>query len=188
MAGSSHNRVRLNTFNGNGSATSKASPSALNSNNFGLGFLGISQNNLVENNTIGGNINGFYLGGGGQVIGNIIRRNMIAGNPPAQVSNTFGSAIGADIQDFSPAGSNTFDGNYCLTYAGTGPSPCPNISEPEHQEHQEHGELQGALKPTNLGSLFDDLWALLRPSVAQRNALQQSRRLGEGASNRFPKQ
>jgi hypothetical protein len=185
MAGSSHNRVRLNTFHGNGAATSKSSATATNSNNFGLGLLGVSQNNLVENNKIGGNINGVYLGGGGQVTGNIIRRNMIAGNPPAQVSNTFGSAIGADIQDFSPAGANTFDGNYCLTYTGTGPSPCPNISEPEHQEHQ---ELQGALKPTSLGSLFDDLWALLGPSVPQRNALQQSRRIGDAASNRFPKQ
>jgi hypothetical protein len=188
MAGSSHNRVRLNTFQGNGAATSKSSATATNGNNFGLGLLGVSQNNLVENNKIGGNINGVYLGGGGQVIGNIIRRNMIAGNPPAQVSNTFGSAIGADIQDLSPAGANTFDGNYCLTYAGTGPSPCPNISEPEHQGHQEHEELRGALKPTNLGSLFDDLWALLGPSGAQRNALPQSRRIGDAASNRSLKQ
>lgn len=182
MAGSSHNRVRLNTFNGNGSATSKASPSAPNSNNFGLGFLGISQNNLVENNTIGGNVNGFYLGGGGQVTGNIIRRNFVAGNPPVQVSNSFGSAIGADIQDFSPSGSNTFDGNYCLTYAGAGPSPCPKISE------QENEELQGkTLKPNNLDFLFNDLWALLRPRIAFKTA-PRSRPIADATLNRLSEQ
>ncbi len=77
MVSSKHNRVRLNTFYGNGSATSKASSSAANSNSFGLGLFGASQNNLVEKNKIGGNINGLYLGGGGNVIGNIIRRNVI---------------------------------------------------------------------------------------------------------------
>jgi len=182
MSGSSHNRVRLNTFNGNGSATSKASPSAPNSNNFGLGFLGVSQNNLVENNKIGGNINGFYLGGGGQVIGNIIRGNFIAGNPPVQVSNTFGSAIGADIQDFSPTGSNTFDGNYCLTYAGAGPSPCPRISEPDNED------FRGGLKPTDLRSLFDNLWALLRPRTGPENASRRPRPIADAAFNGFPGQ
>ena len=77
MVSSKHNRVRLNTFYGNGSATSKASSSAANSNSFGLVLFGASQNNLVEKNKIGGNINGLYLGGGGNVIGNIIRRNVI---------------------------------------------------------------------------------------------------------------
>jgi hypothetical protein len=134
----------LNTFYGNGAATSKSSPSAPNSNNFGLGFLGTSQNNLVENNRIGGNINGVYLGGGGGVSGNVIRRNIIAGNPPAQVSTTFGAAIGADIQDLATAGANTFEDNFCLKYAGAGPSPCPNVRTPEgdpkrKSEHeQEH--------------------------------------------------
>jgi hypothetical protein len=127
----------LNTFSGNGAATSKSSPSAPNSNNFGLGLLGVSQNNLIENNNVAGNINGVYLGGGGQVTGNIIRGNIIAGNPTAQVLNTFGSAIGADIQDFSPAGTNSFDGNYCLMYAGAGPSPCPNISQRDNRDSQD---------------------------------------------------
>src|SRR6516164_11831722 len=101
MAGSSHNRVRLNTFYGNGAATSKASPSAPNSNNFGLGLLSGSQHNLVEKNKIGGNVNGLYLGAGGLVVGNVIRHNLIAGNPPAQVFTLFGRAIGADIQNLS---------------------------------------------------------------------------------------
>jgi hypothetical protein len=126
----------LNTFYGNGAATSKSSPSSPSSNNFGLGLLGTSQNNLVENNRIGGNINGVYLGGGGQVTGNIIRRNIIAGNPAAQVLTTFGASIGADIQDHSSSGANSFEENYCLTYAGAGPSPCPNLRRPEgEQEH-----------------------------------------------------
>src|SRR5437879_8797330 len=101
MVSSKHNRVQLDTFYGNGSATSKASSSTANSNNFGLGLFGASQNNLVEKNKIGGNINGLYLGGGGNVIGNIIRRNVILGNPPAEAIREFGDSIGADIQDFS---------------------------------------------------------------------------------------
>ena len=117
----------MNTFYGNGAATSKASPSARNSNNFGLGLLGISQDNLIERNRVGGNVNGVYLGGGGQVIGNVIRRNVIAGNPPAQVVVTFGRGIGADIQDLAPPGANAFEDNYCLTYSGAGPAPCPDV-------------------------------------------------------------
>ena len=127
----------MNTFYGNGSATSKSSPTAPNSNNFGLGFLGVSQNNLVEKNKIGGNINGVYLGGGGNVIGNIIRRNVILGNPPAEAIREFGVSIGADIQDFSAAGTNTFEDNRCLTYAGKGPSPCPNVGDQQEDAEQD---------------------------------------------------
>ena len=87
MISGKNNRVRLNTFYGNGSATSKDSPSATNSNNYGLGLFGASQNNLIEKNEIGGNINGLYLGAEletqGLPTGNIIRRNVILGNPPA---------------------------------------------------------------------------------------------------------
>jgi hypothetical protein len=129
----------LNTFYGNGSATSKSSPSAPNGNNFGLGLFAASQHNLIENNKIGGNINGLYLGGGGNVIGNAIRRNIIAGNPPVQVSKDFGASIGADIQDFSTPGTNTFEDNRCLTYAGSAqPSPCPSFSKPDNDEDQQN--------------------------------------------------
>ena len=131
MVGSSRNRVRLNTFYGNGSATSKFSPSAANSNNFGLGLFGLSQYNLIESNKLAGNINGVYLGGGGNVIGNVIRRNVILGNPPAEAVREFGVSIGADIQDQSTPGANIFEDNGCLTYAGGGPSPCPNVSDPQ---------------------------------------------------------
>jgi len=130
----------LNTFSGNGAATSKTSPSTPNSNNFGLGLLGASQDNLVERNKFGGNINGVYLGAGAGVIGNVIRLNLIVGNPPAQVSKDYGKAIGADIQDLSPAGANTFEDNRCLTYAGAGPSPCPNVGKPQNGEDTEQGE------------------------------------------------
>ena len=178
-----------------------ASPTATNSNNFGLGLLGVSQNNVVENNRIVGNINGFYLGGGGQVTGNIIRRNVILAIPPAQVSNTFGSAIGADIQDFSDAGANTFHRNYCLTYAGPGPSPCPNIAGPNDgaSDDRDNAEPQGlgrapfrasspfqlAFRPTDFGSILDRLWLFLRPSIPQKNAQGQSRRAGDARFDRL---
>jgi len=141
MINGTNNRVRLNTFYGNGSATSKDS-SATNSNNYGLGLFGASQNNLIEKNEIGGNINGLYLGAEletqGLPTGNIIRRNVILGNPPVQVSIDHGKAIGADIQDMSAPGSNTFEDNRCLTYAGqTAPAPCPNISKSDDEERQE---------------------------------------------------
>jgi len=87
-----NNRVRLNTFYGNGPATSKDSPSATNSNNYGLGLFGASQNNLIEKNKFGGNINGLYLGAElapDLPTGNIIRCNVILGNPPVQVSNDY---------------------------------------------------------------------------------------------------
>jgi hypothetical protein len=132
----------LNTFSGNGAATSKASPSTPNSNNFGLGLLGVSQDNLVENNKIGGNINGVYFGGGGNVVGNIVRRNVILGNPPAEAIREFGASIGADIQDLSAPGTNTFEDNRCLTYAGkTDPAPCPNISTPDNDEDRQERDV-----------------------------------------------
>ncbi|HEY6288475.1 MAG TPA: hypothetical protein VIW48_03430, partial [Nitrospiraceae bacterium] len=136
MVSSKHNRVRLNTFYGNGSI--KSSPS----NNFGLGLFGASQNNLVEKNKIGGNVNGVFLGGGGGVIGNLIRRNVILGNPPAEAIKEFGASIGVDIQDFSDPGANAFEDNRCLTYAGkTDPAPCPSISKPDKDEDQQDREI-----------------------------------------------
>jgi hypothetical protein len=132
----------LNTFYGNGAATSKSSSSALNSNNFGLGLLGVSQHNLVERNKIGGNVNGVYLGAGGNVIGNTIRRNVILGNPAGEAIREFGASIGADIQDLSTPGMNTFDDNRCLSYAGqTTPAPCPNISNRDNDEERQEREI-----------------------------------------------
>jgi parallel beta-helix repeat protein len=125
----------LNIYNGNGSASS-TDPSG-NSNNFGVGLEGTSNGNLIEGNKIGGNLNGVYIDPSGDV-GNVIRRNIIAGNPPAQVSASFGASIGADIQDQSAPGTNTFEDNRCLTYAGfMAPAPCPSFSKPGDDEERD---------------------------------------------------
>jgi hypothetical protein len=130
----------LNTYSGNGSATSKFSPAAPNSNNFGVGLVGTSKDNIIEKNKIGGNLNGVLILSTTQG-GNVIRRNIIAGNPPVQVSKEFGASIGADIQDLSAPGTNTFEDNRCLTYVGAGPSPCPNVGKPENGEDTEQVEV-----------------------------------------------
>ena len=110
-----------------------------NSNNFGIGLVAMSKDNLIERNKIGGNLNGIYIA---SPAGNIILRNTIAGNPPVEVSHTFGDNIGKDIQDLSPADTpNIFEENYCLTYAGkSDPAPCPNISE---RHNRDNGDNEG---------------------------------------------
>jgi len=130
----------LNAYSGNGSATSKFSQTAPNSNNFGVGLVGTSKDNIIEKNKIGGNLNGVLIGPITQG-GNVIRRNIIAGNPPVQVSKDFGASIGADIQDLSAPGTNTFEDNRCLTYAGAGPSPCPSVGKPRNGEDSEQEDV-----------------------------------------------
>jgi hypothetical protein len=141
----------LNIYNGNGAATSK-NPGATNSNNFGLGLIGISEGNLVEENKIGGNVNGLLISSPRR---NEIRDNIIAGNPPVQVSLLFGKGIGADIRELSPAGTHIFEENHCLTYAGsTTPAPCPNISETDNHEdmaaHTAATPFQGSFQHANV--------------------------------------
>lgn len=114
----------MNTYSGNGSATSISKGA---SNNFGVGLVGTSKDNLVERNKIGGNLNGVFIGPATQG-GNVIRRNIIAGNPPVQVSLTFGAGIGADIRDLSTPGANTFEDNRCLTYLAQGHLPVPMLA------------------------------------------------------------
>jgi hypothetical protein len=94
----------------------------------------------LKKNRIGGNLNGVLIGATTQG-GNVIRRNIIAGNPPVQVSNEFGASIGADIQDLSAAGTNTFEDNRCLTYVGAGPSPCPNVGKPRNGEDSDQEDV-----------------------------------------------
>ena len=127
----------MNTYSGNGSALSITKGA---SNNFGVGLVGTSKDNLVERNKIGGNLNGVYVASTTQG-GNVIRRNIIAGNPPVQVSATFGASIGADIRDLSSPGANTFEDNRCLTYLGAGPSPCPNLGKPEDEDDREQRDV-----------------------------------------------
>lgn len=135
LVNSHDNRIRRNEFSGNGSAVSPAGPTG---SDFGIGLLFGSTGNVVEENGIGGNVNGILLHANAS--GNLIRRNVIAGNPPIQVAATFGASVGADIQDLSPAGANTFEENLCITYAGAGPPPCPNI--PAFAGH--HNTSQGS--------------------------------------------
>jgi hypothetical protein len=124
VSGSSHNRIRRNEFSGNGSVAPGA-PGAV-PNDFGVGLVGASLDNVIEENGIGGNVNGILITP--TAMGNLIRRNVIAGNPPVQLSVTFGPATGADIRDAAPPGSNTFEENLCITYLGaTVPPPCPNF-------------------------------------------------------------
>ena len=145
----------MNTYYGNGLATSKDSPASTNSNNFGVGLVFGSNNNTIEENKIGGNVNGVYIDANGNA-GNVIRRNIVMGNPPAQVSTEFGASIGADIQDMSTPGSNTFEGNRCLTYAGAAvPAPCPKIPDDDGAEAQYrgNGEAGSAIAQTQFADV-----------------------------------
>lgn len=114
LVSSNGNRVRRNHFNGNGSVAPGAPLGT--PNDFGVGMTGTSSNNIIEENSIGGNINGVLLFQ--DTRGNLIRNNLIAGNPPVQVAVTAGTPIGADIRDASPAGANIFRDNHCITYEG----------------------------------------------------------------------
>jgi hypothetical protein len=114
-----------------------ASPSGVIFNNFGVGLVGTSKDNLIERNKIGGNLNGVLILATTQG-GNVIRRNTIAGNPPG----SFTSSSGADIQDLSAAGTNTFEDNRCLTYAGQStPAPCPNLANRDNDLDQQEREI-----------------------------------------------
>jgi hypothetical protein len=129
ISGSSDNRIRRNHYYGNGSATPP--------NDFGAGLVGASLNNVIEDNSIGGNINGILISA--PAVGNVIRRNVIAGNPPVQVSVSFPAPetdpVGVDIRDASPANANRFEKNHCITYQGaTRPAPCPNFPRPRSRD------------------------------------------------------
>jgi hypothetical protein len=124
ITNSNDNLVRRNHFFGSGSIVSGAPLGT--PNDFGVGLVGTSSGNVIEENDIGGNINGILLFP--LTARNVIRRNVIAGNPPVQVSATAGSPIGVDVRDASPPGANTFTDNHCITYEGaTVPAPCPNF-------------------------------------------------------------
>jgi nitrous oxidase accessory protein NosD len=124
VSSSNGNRIRWNQYHGNGSVAPGA-PTAT-PNDFGVGLVGTSRNNIIEDNSIGGNINGILIVPA--AVQNLIRRNVIAGNPPVQVSFAGGSPVGVDIRDASAAGANTFTENHCITYEGaTTPPPCPSF-------------------------------------------------------------
>jgi nitrous oxidase accessory protein NosD len=141
IVNSHNNRIRRNEFSGNGSVA--PGPPGPVPNDFGVGLVGNSSGNVIEENGIGGNINGIRITA--TAVNNLIRRNVIAGNPPVQVDPTPVPAVGVDVRDFSPAGANTFEENLCITYEGaTVPPPCPNFPKfaghrnPSKGSHDEH--------------------------------------------------
>jgi hypothetical protein len=87
---------------------------------------------------MGGNINGLALFrfGAATPSGNLIKKNVIVGNPPIEISaaNPGTDPVGADIRDFSPAGSNKFEDNLCMKYTGASPDPCTKL--PQFVGHQ----------------------------------------------------
>ena len=131
ITNSNNNWIHRNHYHGNGSIVS-GGPTGT-PNDFGVGLVGTSSHNLIENNSIGGNINGILIFP--LTRDNLIRRNIIAGNPPVQVSPTLtGSPVGVDIRDASPPGANTFHENLCVSYEGaTMPPPCPSF--PKYSTH-----------------------------------------------------
>jgi hypothetical protein len=126
---SDNNRIRRNEYSGNGSV---APPN----NDFGIGLLGGSDGNVLEENGVGGNTNGIWVAANAGT-GNVVRRNIIAGNPPIEL---VGATGGVDIRDNSPAGTVTFEENLCITYQGFAtPPPCPNIPKfAGHRHPQSH--------------------------------------------------
>jgi hypothetical protein len=139
VTNSSGNIVRRSEVAGNGGPEPGA-PTAPHPNDFGIGLVGASHGNLIEENGVGGNINGLALfpAGGVTPTNNLIKKNVIAGNPPTEVYERIGPTGGSDVRDFAGAAANNrFEENLCLTYTfgGTGvepisPSPCAGM---EHE-------------------------------------------------------
>jgi hypothetical protein len=132
VTNSSRNTVRRSEVAGNGT-TDPGAPTAPRGNDFGIGLVGASHRNLVEENGVGGNLNGLALfpAAGVTPTNNLIKRNVLAGNPPTEVADKSGPDAGSDIRDFAGAtAGNRFRENLCITYTvGTGvatvtPPPC----------------------------------------------------------------
>lgn len=122
ITSSNSNRIRRSEIAGNGSTAAGA-------NDFGIGLVGTSSGNIIEENGIGGNINGILVMS--TATGNIIRKNVIAGNPPIQVGSP---PLGFDIQNLSAAGANQFEKNLCITSSSTDNPSCPSL--PHFAGHQ----------------------------------------------------
>jgi hypothetical protein len=138
VTNSDGNRIRHSEFWGNGSAAPGpggpcATPAGV-PNDFGVGLVGTSSGNRIEENGLGGNINGIFVCPGAGSLPefgpNVVKKNVIAGNPPVQVSADRQGVdpVGTDIRDFAPPGATRYHDNLCLTYVGaTAPPPCPNV-------------------------------------------------------------
>jgi hypothetical protein len=90
--------------------------------NFGIGILN-GTNNLVEENTAIGNINGIIVGI--PATGTVIRGNVAIGNPPVQVSVGVAGSSGIDIWDQSAGATTKYDRNVCATGIN---APCSGLS------------------------------------------------------------
>jgi parallel beta-helix repeat protein len=130
LVNSNNNHIVNSLFGGNGSvcaaALCAAPPTIASNNDFGMGLIGTSSGNVIEHNSITGNTNGVLIQA--PASGNTIRENIVAGNLPSHMSRTYGP-IGFDIKDEAAGNGarNTFQRNWCITYSGPGPSPCPNL-------------------------------------------------------------
>jgi len=130
LVNSNNNHIVNSLFGGNGSvcaaALCAAPPTIASNNDFGMGLIGTSSGNVIEHNSITGNSNGVLIQA--PASGNTIRENIVAGNLPSHMSRTYGP-IGFDIKDEAAGNGarNTFQRNWCITYSGPGPSPCPNL-------------------------------------------------------------
>jgi hypothetical protein len=90
--------------------------------NFGIGILN-GNNNLVEENTAIGNINGIIVGI--TATDTVIRSNVAMGNPPVQVSVGVPGSTGADIWDASVGRTTKYDRNVCATGIN---APCDGLT------------------------------------------------------------
>jgi hypothetical protein len=141
VTNSSKNIVRRSEVAGNGGPEPGVpEPSAPFPNDFGIGLVGESDSNLIEENGVGGNVNGLAIFPLGALVpqNNLIKRNVFAGNPPTMVYEVVGPAGGSDVRDFvGAAGNNRFEQNLCLTYGPFGaaagspidPAPCAGIED-----------------------------------------------------------
>jgi hypothetical protein len=137
ITNSNKNVIRRSEFAGTGAIAPSGPPATIPPvagipNDFGIGLVGSSSENLIEENGSGGNINGLALFpiGAASPTNNLIKRNVLAGNPPIQISadNPALNPVGSDIRDFSSPGSNNrFENNLCITYTAgpTTPTPSP---------------------------------------------------------------
>lgn len=106
LLNASRNQVRGNLVAGNGFVAQGS--------NFGIGLVDPNDDeNVIADNTVAGNANGIVLVAGAE--GNIVSDNLVVGNPPVQVAVSNPDSTGIDIRNLATPGSNTVEGNVCLT-------------------------------------------------------------------------
>jgi hypothetical protein len=142
ITNSNSNRIRRSEFSGTGSIAPGLGAPPPAPNDFGIGLVGSSSGNVIEENGSGGNINGLALFPLGALTPteNLIRKNVIVGNPPIEVSadNPALDPVGADIRDFSAPGSNKFEDNLCITYTGgQNPPPCTGAEHDPNRKFEQ---------------------------------------------------